>query len=257
MFIDTHCHLNHERLRDDLAECLERAIAADVRKMIVVGYDAPSSEEAVKLSLAHAGTLYAAIGIHPHDATTWNDAIAARFRALACTDAVVAIGEIGLDFYRDLSPREQQYRAFQAQLQLAEELNLPVIIHCREAYEETLAILASHPLPGVMHCWGGTPEQARWATSLGLALGFGGTLTFPSAHNVRDSATCVALEHLLLETDAPYLAPVPYRGKRNEPAFTRLVAEKLAALRGLDLDLVASITTQNAYRLFPKLADSP
>lgn len=223
--------------------------------MIVVGYDLPSSEEAVQLSEAHPQTLYAAVGIHPHDSSAWNASTRQRLRDLAQGKSVVAIGEIGLDFYRDLAPRSLQYRAFEEQLELAKELNLPVIIHCREAYPETLSILEAARCPGVMHCWSGSLEQAHWATSLGLFLGFGGTLTFPSAHNVREAAQHVQRSALLLETDAPYLAPAPHRGQRCEPAHLRIVAEKLAALLELDLSTVADITTQNAHRLFPKLGN--
>lgn len=258
MLIDTHCHLNHERFVEDLPACLERAQAAGVREMIVVGYDLPSSEQAVALAEAHAPALFAAVGVHPHDAKSWDEEHAARLNALIDHPRVVAVGEIGLDFHYDFSPRPAQFAAFRAQMARARAAGLPVIIHCREAYDETLQVLAEEGADetgGVMHCWAGTLAQAELTTSLGLALGFGGTLTFKNAQEVRDAALSVPVESLLVETDAPYLAPMPYRGKRNEPAYTRLVAEKLAELRGLTLEATAKLTTSNARRVFPHLAD--
>lgn len=256
MLIDTHCHLNHARFAEDLPDCLERARAADVRQMIVVGYDLESSAQAVARAEAHPPALFAAAAVHPHDAKSWNEEVANRLRALADHPRVVAIGEIGLDFHYDFSPRPDQFAAFRAQMRLAREANLPVIIHCREAYEETLEVLADEGADetgGVMHCWAGTEAQAARTTDLGLSLGFGGTLTFKNAEEVRACARAAPLESLLVETDAPYLAPVPHRGHRNEPAYTRLVAEKLAELRGMTLAEIAILTTGNAHRCFPRL----
>jgi TatD DNase family protein len=256
MLVDTHCHFNHERFADDLPECLERAQAADVRQMIVVGYDLSSSAQAVTLAETHAPLLFAAVAIHPHDAKSWTEAAAERLRELAQHPRVVAIGEIGLDFHYDFSPRPAQFAAFRAQMLLAQEASLPVIIHCREAYPETLAVLAemgADDIGGVMHCWAGSPEDAQQTVALGMSLGFGGTLTFKNAQEVRTVAQSVPLENLLLETDAPYLAPMPYRGKRNEPAYTRLVAEALASLRSMTFAEIAALTTGNAHRLFPRL----
>jgi TatD DNase family protein len=171
---------------------------------------------------------------------------------------VVAIGEIGLDFHYDFSPRPDQFAAFRAQMALAREASLPVIIHCREAYPETLQVLedeGADETGGVMHCWAGTEEEAERTVAIGLYLGFGGTLTFKNAEEVRACARAAPLESLLVETDAPYLAPMPYRGKRNEPAYTRFVAEKLAELRGLTFAEIARLTTGNAHRCFPRLAE--
>ena len=256
MLIDTHCHFNHARFADDLAETMTRARQAGVSQMVVVGFDRASSEQAVSLSEQHPGVLFAAIGIHPHDAKDWDAAAAARLRALADHPHVIAIGEIGLDFHHNFSPREAQETAFRAQMGIARDSELPVIIHCREAYLETLQILSEEGADdagGVMHCWAGTPEQAAETVALGLALGFGGTLTFKNAEDIRIAARNAPLESLLLETDAPYLTPVPHRSKRNEPAYTRLVAEKLAELRGLSLPEIAALTTANARRIFPRL----
>jgi|SRR5579862_1249487 len=257
MLIDTHCHFNHEKLQDDLPQCIERARTDGVMQMIVVGYDLDSSEQAIRLAEDYPATLYAAVGVHPHDAKSWNDEAAVRLGALCDHPQVVALGEIGLDFYRDLSPRAAQFIAFRDQIAIARRISLPVIIHCRDAYAETLQVLTEEgggELKGVMHCWAGTPEQARQTTELGFALGFGGTLTFKNAETVRVAAREAPLEALLVETDSPYLAPVPFRGQRNEPAYTRFVADALGLLRGLPPQEIESLTTSNARRIFPRLA---
>jgi len=256
MLIDTHCHFNHNRLEDDLPGCLDRAAQAGVAQMIVVGFDMASSEQAVAQAEAHPGVLFAAIGVHPHDSKDWDVAAEERLRELCRRSCVVAIGEIGLDFHHDFSPREAQYIAFRAQMKLAREVALPVVIHCREAYPETLGALAAEgvgEIGGVMHCWAGSPQQAADTARLGMALGFGGTLTFKSAEEIREAAVRVPAEALLVETDAPYLAPVPHRGKRNEPAYTRLVANHLASLRGIAVPELEALTTANARRVFPRL----
>lgn len=256
MLVDTHCHLNHEQLAGDVPACLERAAVAEVQQMIVVGYDMPSSEQAIRLAEAHPGVLYAAVGVHPHDSKDWDESAAERLRAMAANPLVVAIGEIGLDFHYDFSPRGDQYAAFRAQMRLAREVALPVVIHCREAYPECAELLRTEGVQetgGVMHCWAGTEQDAETITALGMHFGFGGTLTFKNAHEVRAVAQNAQTESLLIETDAPYLAPVPYRGKRNEPAYTALVAEKLAELRGVTNMEIAAISTANAHRLFPRL----
>ena len=258
MFIDTHCHFNHKQFADNLPEFIERAQNAGVGQMIVVGYDMPSSELAVQLSEQHSGILFAVVGVHPHDAKDWNGESDARLRELSDHPHVVAIGEIGLDYHYDFSPRDLQETAFRAQMQIARYVGLPVVIHCREAYGDTLQILSEEGADetgGVMHCWAGSVEEADKTVALGLALGFGGTLTFKNAETTRQAAQRVPLETLLVETDAPYLAPVPHRGKPNEPAYTRLVAEKLAELRGLTLPELATLTTANARRIFPRLTD--
>lgn len=254
--IDTHCHFNHKQFADSVPQALERALAAGVRQMIVVGYDMPSSEQAVRLSEQYAGTLFATVGVHPHDAKDWNDAAEKRLRELSDHPHVVAIGEIGLDYHHNFSPRDAQATAFRAQMRIARDMGLPVVIHCREAYADTLQILSDEGADdtgGVMHCWAGNVGQADQTIALGLSLGFGGTLTFKNAQEVRDAAQRMPLENLLIETDAPYIAPVPHRGKPNEPAYTRLVAEKLAELRGMNLPELALLTTGNARRVFPRL----
>lgn len=256
MLIDTHCHLNHERFADDIPGAIERAANAGVDRMIVVGFDLASSELAVRISNEFAPTVFAAVAAHPHDAKSWDAAAEERIRTLANDSRVVAVGEIGLDFHYDFSPRENQYTAFRAQIAIARDVGLPIIIHCREAYPEALAVLADERANGigaVMHCWGGSPEEARRTVALGLHLGFGGTLTFKTADNVRDAARDCPSDRILVETDAPYLAPVPLRGKRCEPAYVRLVAELLAELRGATFEEIAATTTTNALKLFPRM----
>ena len=259
MLIDTHCHFNHKKLAGDIAACLVRAEAADVQRMIVVGFDLESSEEAVRLADAHPGVLFAAVGVHPHDSKDWNEATDRRLRELSANPGVVAIGEIGLDYFHNFSPRPQQFEAFKIQMRLARELCLPVVIHCREAYEDTLEILAHEgvgEIGGVMHCWAGNLKQSKQTIALGMALGFGGTLTYNSAEEIREAARQSPETALLVETDAPFLTPIPHRGKRNEPAYSRIVAERLADIRGVSYHELAAITTQNALRVFPRLQSS-
>lgn len=253
--IDTHCHLNSERFAGDVQSAVDRAAAAGVEKMLVVGYDLPSSRLAVQLADVHPGVICAVVGVHPHDARNWSAEAAAEVRQLAAHLAVVAIGEIGLDFHYDFSTPEEQYAPFREQLALAREAGLPVVVHCREAYPETLAVLAEagEPVAGVMHCWGGSDLEAARCVELGMHLGFGGTLTFKNADQVRACARAAPLDRILLETDAPYLAPVPYRGQRNEPAYVVEVAKRLAELRETTVEAVDETTTTNALRLFHRL----
>jgi len=250
-FIDTHCHLNHEHFAADLHDVLARAAEAGVERMVVVGFDLASSEAAVRLVREHPA-LTAAVGIHPHDARHYGPEAEVRLRELAADPSVAAIGETGLDFHYDFSPRDAQRRALLAQLALARERDLPVVFHCREAYPELLDVLESQGrrVAGVMHCWAGSCREAERALALGLYLGFGGALTFKNAEETRAVAAAAPLERLLLETDAPYLAPVPHRGRRCEPAHLRLTAEKLAEIRGVPLADLADATTANALRLF-------
>lgn len=256
MLVDTHCHFNNSQFAGDISECLERAETAGVHQMLVVGYDLESSRAAVALA-ERENRLYAAVGVHPHDAKSWTDQAEAQIRGWADHPRVVAIGEIGLDYYRDLSPRPIQSDIFRKQMLMARECGLPVIIHCRDAYSDTLRILddeGAEDTGGVMHCWAGSVDEAQQTVTLGLMLGFGGTLTYKGSDAIRQAAQTVPLETLLVETDAPYLSPMPLRGKRNEPAYTRIVAERLAELRELSLDDIARVTTANAHRCFPKMA---
>ncbi|MCS7208108.1 MAG: TatD family hydrolase [Fimbriimonadales bacterium] len=249
---DTHCHLNHPDLYADWQAVWFRAQQAGVQRLILIGYDLPSSQRALELT-AHADAFYAAVGIHPHDAAHCDADALQTLRAFARHPRVVAIGEIGLDFYRDLAPREAQYRAFHAQLQLAAELGLPVVIHCRDAYDELLAVLSEYPaVRGVLHCFSGTAVHAQRGLELGYYLGIGGVVTFKSAEPLRAIVRTTPRDRLLLETDAPYLAPHPYRGKRNEPAYLSLVAQQVAALWEVPLETLAQQTEANVDRLLQR-----
>lgn len=249
---ETHCHLNHAQFAEDLPETLHRAREAGVRELLVIGYDLPSSRAAVALANPAQG-LYAAAGIHPHDAESWNAAAAAELRELLAAPGVVALGEIGLDFYRDLSPREAQYRAFSEQMELALELKLPIIVHTRESVTPSLDLMETYArrgLRGIMHCWSGTPEEAERAREFGFLLGVGGVITYKKPGNVLETVARTPLEDLVLETDAPYLAPTPYRGKRNEPAYLPLIAERVASVKGIEAEEVCRVTGGAARALF-------
>lgn len=250
---DTHCHLNHPDLYAEWHAALFRAQQSGVQRLILIGYDLESSRRAVELA-EQSDALYATVGIHPHDAAQCDTDSLQTLRELAAHPRVVAVGEIGLDFYRNLSPREAQYEAFHAQMQLAQSLSLPVVIHCREAYEEVLSILAQYPaVQGVLHCFSGTAEQAQQGLELGYYLGIGGVVTFKSAESLRAIVRDMPRDRLLLETDAPYLAPHPYRGKRNEPAYLPLIAQQVAALWDMPLEQLSEITEANTERLFQRL----
>lgn len=249
--IDTHCHIYYDSFNPDREQMMQRAAEAGVSGMVVVGADISSSREAVTLAAAYP-QIYCTVGIHPHDAAGVSGGDMEILRQLAMQgEKVVAIGETGLDFYRNRSPRQDQERLFRQHLQLSLELKLPVVIHDRDAHEETLAMIAAEGVTrGVMHCFSGDTEFAARCIEQGFYLSIPGTVTYPSNHILREVVTAMPLERLLLETDAPYLSPVPHRGKRNEPAYTRITAEKVAELRGLTLEDVARVTTMNAGRLF-------
>jgi TatD DNase family protein len=255
VLFDTHAHLTHADFAGDLPEVLARARAAGVRYILNAGWDLASSAEAVALADPARGR-YAAVGIHPHEAARapadWRE----RLEELAGRPGVVALGEIGLDYHYDFSPRPLQQRLFAAQLALAGELELPVLVHDREAHADTLAVLRREAdrrgggrVRGVMHCYSGSRERAPELLGLGLWLGLGGPLTFANARRAVEVASAAPLAALLLETDCPYLAPGPYRGRRNEPAYLVRVAEALAAARGLTVAEVAEATTANAWRM--------
>lgn len=251
--VDTHTHLNDAKFAEDCESVIARAQEAGVTRMINMGDTLASSERAVTLAEAHAG-LYAGVGIHPEEAfemTAREDDILA---AWAAKPEVVAIGEIGLDYYWEKDPdkRRLQQRIFIRQLDLARQLHLPVCIHDRDAHGDTLAILKreGRGIRGVLHCYSGSLEMARELLKLGWYLGVDGPLTFKNAAKLPEIVRAMPLERLLVETDAPYMAPVPMRGKRNEPSFVRFVAAKVAELRGLSLEEVARVTTRNAENLY-------
>jgi len=248
--IDTHCHLSSSRYKKDRSQVMARARAAGVTHFVEVGYDLATSQRSVELAAAHAD-VWAAVGLHPHEVGGVPPGARDRIAALAQAPRVVAIGEIGLDFYRNLSPPDVQRAWFADQLGLAARTGLPVVIHSRDAMDEVLDTLEklAPPRRGVLHCWSGNAEQARRAVGLGFKVAFGGTLTYGEAH-LEESARAVPQSALVLETDAPYLVPMPKDTKRNEPALLSRVRARLAALRGESEEEVDAFTTQNARELF-------
>lgn len=252
IYFETHCHLNHSQFAADQEAALRRARAAGVRELLVIGCDMPSCRTAAEMAHPEEG-LYFTAGIHPHDAETWSTETERELRALLARPGALAVGEIGLDFYRNLSPTDTQYATFRAQLDFAAELRLPIVVHTRESVTQSLDVLepyAAAGLTGIMHCWSGTPEEARRALELGFVLGIGGVLTYKNPGHLPEVVSQAPLDRLVLETDCPYLTPVPHRGKRNEPAYLPLVAERLAELRGVSVDEVAAATRGTALRLF-------
>ena len=251
MTIDSHAHLEMEAFDRDRDAVLGRAAAAGVTAIITVGTTIPDCKKAVELARRYQ-TVYAAIGIHPHEAQGIDEETYGILRVLARHRKVVAIGEIGLDFFYEHSPREVQIRRFEEQLDLAIELNLPVIIHDREAHAETLRILRKRKagLRGVLHCFSGNASMARECLDLGLYLSVAGPVTYRKSEPLRSVAHEIPVERLLVETDAPYLSPQPWRGKRNEPAYVAETARCLAEIRGMPAGEMERLTEENARRLF-------
>ncbi len=260
MFIDSHCHIDGPEYDADRAEVITRADEAGVTAMVNVGTGDPHSgvfERAVELA-EEQSQIYAAIGVHPHDARLFDDAAEQRLMNLARqSKRVIAWGEIGLDYHYDHSPRGTQREVFRRQLRLARELKLPVVIHSRAADDDTMAILTdeltNYPRAGVLHCFGGTLAMAQAAIELGFCISFAGNLTFKKAEDLRDIARELPLGRLLIETDCPYLTPVPFRGKRNEPARVIETARCLAEIHGKEVDEIGQITSENFLRLFQLL----
>lgn len=252
--IDSHCHIDSADFDEDREVVIERAAAAGVDHMMAIGTGngPPDIEAGVRLADKYAA-FYATVGIHPHDAAKARPADLKRLGDLLAHPKVLALGEIGLDYHYDFSPRDVQKSVFIEQMSIAAEARKPIVIHTREAWEDTLALLEQHWTPhsigGIMHCFSGGPEEARRALELGFYLSFGGILTFPKALAVQEAAKSVPRGRILIETDAPYLAPVPKRGKRNEPALIVHTARKLAELRGESYEEICEATTENFRRL--------
>jgi len=252
MLIDSHCHLDSDQFDLDRDEVIERALAVGITNMVAIGTGngPPDLEAGIRLADKYAA-FYATVGVHPHDASKPFDE--AHLREIAQHPKVIAIGEIGLDYHYDFSPRETQKSVFIAQMKIAANAKKPIVIHTREAWDDTISTLRDHwnPAQGaIMHCFSGNPEQAQQALDLGFYLSFGGIVTFPKALDIQESARMCPADRVLTETDAPYLAPVPKRGKRNEPAFMIETVKKLAQLRGVSEQVIAESTTQNFLRLF-------
>jgi TatD DNase family protein len=254
MFVDAHAHLDDAQY-DDVAEVVARAERAGVKAIVSCGVDVTSSRATVALA-ERFPIVWAAVGIHPNETARAQRGDLAELRRLAAHPKVVAIGEIGLDFYREWSPRETQQWWFEAQLDLAAELDRPVCIHARDAYSTVLAALrawrerGASSRPGMLHCFAGTAEQAEYGVEMGMVISIAGPVTYPKAAHLAEVVRLLPLDRLLIETDAPYLAPQAMRGKRNEPAWVAEVATRIAELKDLPLEEVAACTATTARRLF-------
>jgi len=251
--IDSHCHLDDKQFRRDREAVIQRALAAGVETMLTIGSGPPALEAAIRVAEAWP-QIWATVGVHPHDAAKATEETWTRLAELLRHEKVLAVGEIGLDYHYDFSPRPAQREAFVRQLALARAARKPVIIHTREAWPATLAILKEYwkpaGLPGIMHCFSGGPVEVIQVLELGFCISFAGVLTYPRAVGLHQAARRAPLERLLVETDAPYLAPEPHRGRRSEPAYVVETARKLAELRGEPFEKVAAATTENFRRLF-------
>ena len=252
MIFDSHTHLNAEQFNDDIPETIERAKELGVTKMAVVGFDTPTIEKSLQLSHDYSN-IYSIIGWHPTEAGSYTKDVEKKLQEQLTMPKVVALGEIGLDYYWMEDPKEVQAEVFRRQIAITKEMNLPISIHTREALADTYQILKEEDIRdigGIMHSFSGDFEWAKRFLDLGMHISFSGVVTFKKAQDVQEAATHVPLDRLLVETDAPYLAPVPYRGKRNEPGYTRYTVEKIAELRNLPVEEVALQTWKNAHRLF-------
>lgn len=257
VLVDTHCHLDFNAFDSDRMDVLRRAQQAGLEKIIIPGVDIENVQALLRLCDTHP-ELFAAVGVHPNSALTWGKSTFEKLAQLAHHSKVVAIGEIGLDFYRDRAPKDLQICIFREQLRLADELGLPVIVHSRQAEMNTLDILSEWvdqrkntiSAPGVLHSYSGDEAAAQRAIALGFYIGITGPITFRNATQLQQLVTRLPLASLLIETDAPFLTPHPHRGERNEPAYVRLVAEKIALLKEQPIGHIMELTTANAERLF-------
>jgi TatD DNase family protein len=261
MFVDSHAHLDGKQFDSDRDEVIRRAQEAGVQAMVAIGNgDGPPILDAgIQLAEKHP-LMYATIGIHPHEAKLASDDAYAEMERLARNPKVIAWGEIGLDYYYDHSPKATQKQVFARQMDLAATANLPIVIHCRpsegtdDAWEDCLQLIQndweSKGIGGILHCFTGTWPHAKRALDMGFMVSFAGNITFPKAQQIRDAAAQVPLDSILIETDCPYLAPVPHRGKRNEPSFVRETARKVGELRGKTMEEIGELTSRNFYRFF-------
>lgn len=249
--IDTHCHIDLDQFEGDRDAVLERAEEAGVDQLILIAFGPERWESGARLQHRH-NRIHLAIGVHPTEANMFSSEIEARIKEIALATRAVAIGETGLDYHWKAETADKQKDAFARQIALAKELGLPFVIHQRDAEADTLDVLraSSPPHRGVMHCFTGDADYMRQCLDLGLHIGFGGALTFRKMKALQQAATEAPLDRVLLETDSPFMTPSPHRGERNEPAYVRFVAEKLASLRDMPLDFIAEITTRNAVELF-------
>lgn len=252
MFIDTHAHLFYPNFNGEVDEVIARALQAGVEKIIVPATDIASSAQALDLAEAN-DCIYATVGVHPHDTKEWKDTLIDELRSMAKHEKVVAIGEIGLDYYYDFSPKDIQKQAFEAQINLAIELDKPIVVHNRESNDDVMALINKYfekKLRAQFHCFAGSENDARTLIEMGHYISFTGNITHTKADNVRKVLQSVNLENLFLETDSPFMTPVPHRGQRNEPAYVKLVAEKVAEVHNTTVENIANITTENAKKFF-------
>ncbi len=252
---DTHAHLNDTKFKDDVDAVVFRAKDNGVSKIVVPGTDIHDSVAAIELAKRFPDTVYAAVGVHPHEADSFAQEKLNVLNSFLSSDDrsyIVAIGEIGMDFYRNYSSRESQHRAFRSQIELAIEHELPIIVHVRDAFDDVFDVLRDYSgdVKGVFHCFGGGVDEATEALKLGFWISFAGNVTFKKAGKILDVVRVVPDDRLLVETDAPYLTPVPFRGKRNEPSFVVYTLTKVAELRGVDVESMARITYSNAVEVF-------
>ncbi|MBQ9991945.1 MAG: TatD family hydrolase [Firmicutes bacterium] len=253
MLFDTHTHLNDDKLFSQAEQYISQAKAAGVLRVADIGCDRPSSVRSLELAARFPDFVSAVVGYHPYDADKVDDAACEELLEWGKRADVVAIGEIGLDYYRDINPKKVQYEAFIRQLEVAQMLKTPVVIHDRDAHGDIMDILRAHRgglYGGIIHCFSGSKEMARICLDMGFDIAFGGALTFQNARNLLEVCAYVPMENMLTETDCPYLTPHPHRGKTNEPAFVAYVAERIASIKGLPFDEVAQITYANALRVY-------
>ncbi|RKX32137.1 MAG: hydrolase TatD [Candidatus Zixiibacteriota bacterium] len=251
MMIDSHCHLDFKDFDKNRAEIINNALVAGVHTMVNIGADLQTSINSVKLAEQY-DFIYATVGVHPHDAKTFNPEVEEQLRRMIEHKKVVAVGEIGLDYYRDLSPRNIQEKVFRRQLEIAVEKDLPVVIHTRESFRDAVDIVSDYAgdLPGgIFHCFPGTVDDAYKVIDLGFHISVGGVITFPGAKMATVAAEA-PLNRIAIETDSPYLTPMPYRGKTNQPAYVKYVCDKIAELRGMPAEEVEKITDRNSQRVY-------
>ena len=252
MLIDSHAHLEMPEFRRDLTEVIQRAKTSGVEYIFAVGTEKKDWNRALEIAHSHS-SVYAILGVHPHNAREIDEETYPSLRKLCADDKVRAYGEIGLDFYRNLSPRDVQLKRFREQIQFAKELGLPIVVHDREAHQETLEILKSEKAEesgGIIHCFSGDYEMAKECIEMGFYISVAGTITYKHSERLKEIVEGIPLESLLIETDAPFLAPVPFRGKRNEPSYVRYTAQKIAEIKNVSFEEVAEATTKNALRVY-------
>ena len=252
LLVDSHAHLDGRQFTHDLDETIARATANGISHILTIGCDLKSSKDSIAVAEKY-DNIFAAVGVHPHDATEINTDTLEKLRSMLTHPKVVALGEIGLDYYRDRSPREIQRSAFRQQIRLAKDVGKPIIVHDRDAHDEVIQILKEEnaaQVGGVLHCFSGDLKMAKQCLELGFYLSFTGTITYPKNDTIREIIKEIPIDRMLIETDCPYLSPQKFRGKRNEPAYVRYTAEKLAEVKGLSIEDVARVTSRNCHDLF-------